>query len=894
MLPLRKFTDEMRLGFNIEYNTNWGETLSVELRYMRSDNKIRSLMLTMNTEDGTMWHLDTQLNIQGKHLRIMWFEYTYHLCKGEEILRTEWNQVPRRYCANNMSDYILHDQWRDYPLPYHIYTSAYSIINNEKHVSTPEIVDVPLYGNTIIFRVAAPQIQQGECLAILGNQPSLGEWNISRFLPMQRCGKYDWVLSVNADVLNYPIEYKFVVIDELNKELKQWEDGENRSFSLSQSEQLQLRDGMSTPQTTVLYADSLRICEQQWKSAGVAIPLFSLRSEYSCGVGDFGDLKRFVDWCSSCGLRIIQLLPVNDTFHSGKWSDSDPYSIVCSFALHPHYADLEAMGVISDDKLMTQYRRQIRELNSLPIYDYEKVHLVKTSYLHRLFEQQGEKDLQDQDCIDFAEENKDWLVPYSEYYSLHSEDKPLQYHVWLQWHLHHQLADTAKYARAHGIVLKGDLPIGISRDGVDFALHPSFFIQDRSMGTPPDRENITGSNWNFPVYDFKAILSKEGQDWWQRRLRWMEQYFDVIRIDHILAFFRMWTVKEDFVWGVLGHFTPSMPLSVDEIAYYGLQFRKDFMTQPFINDTIVSRYFGVHAQYVKDTFLIKLKYGMYALRSEVSTQQLVMQHFRGATDEASLWIRDSLMRLITNVLFIEDEEHASMYHPRIHAYNEPVYTALGDDEREAFMRLYHNYYYDRHEFMWRNNAQHLLSVLFGSTRMLLCAEDLGMLPQCVSDVLSQQRILSLEIQTMPKHLGEEFTHLSQNPVRSVCTISTHDMSPLRLWWQENQARAQRYYTTVMLREGRAPEHITPQLAEEIIARNIYSPSMLCIMQIQDYLAMDTTPRTDSQPISAERINIPSDPYNRWQYRMHVTIEKLANNKVLCSKIKNMTKHSKRN
>lgn len=884
----------MRLHFNIEYNTNWGEIIAVELRYLRKDSKIRSLNLVMNTDDGSHWFLDADINPHGMQQGIQWFEYTYHLKKDDVTLRSEWNAVPRRYAADMTHDYVLHDQWRDFPLPYHLFSSAYSVIMKEEKDAEFGAIDVPLFKKTLVFKVSAPQLKKGERLALLGNQPALGSWNESHYIAMQKANRYEWILSMNADAFHYPLEYKYVVIDDLSNTLKQWEEGDNRRFDIAVPGNATSRDDMAASYVHILYADALRICEPSWKIAGISVPLFSLRSDKSCGVGDFGDLKQLVDWCVRCGLHVIQLLPINDTLHTGKWSDSDPYNIVCSFALHPHYANIESIGIIKDEKLMTQYRRQIRELNSLPLYDYEKVHLVKTSYLHRLFAQQGCEDLKKIECMHFAEGNKDWLADYAAYCSLHTDDMPYEYFVWTQWHLHRQLLEVAEYARSKGVILKGDLPVGVKPDGVDFSKHPDMFFSDRTMGTPPGRENPIGCNWNFPVYNFNAIIDGKGEVWWQRRLSWMEQYFDAVRIDHVMAFFCMWTINANDKWGVLGHFSPSLPFSVDEIEYYGLQFKKDFMTKPFINDTIISRYFGVHAQYVKDNFLINKKYGMYALRTEISTQSLIDKYFRGASDESSVWIRDSLMRLVTNVLFIEDESYPAMYHPRILAFNEPIFLALGDDEREAFMRLYNNYYYERHNHLWRDNASKLLSKLFCKTKMLLCAEDLGMLPSCVSEVLSDHRILSLEIQTLPKYIGEEFTHLSQNPVRSVCTFSTHDMSPLRLWWKENPSRKQRYYTTVMMREGSAPDTITPQLAEEIIARHIYSPSMLCIMQIQDYLAMDTNPRNDSLPLSAERINIPSDAYNRWQYRIPVSIEKLMENKVLSAKIFNLTKHSKRN
>ena len=175
--------------------------------------------------------------------------------------------------------------------------------------------------------------------------------------------------------------------------------------------------------------------------------------------------------------------------------------------------------------------------------------------------------------------------------------------------------------------------------------------------------------------------------------------------------------------------------------------------------------------------------------------------------------------------------------------------------------------------------------------MLICAEDLGMLPDCVEPVLDQLRILTLEIQQMPKQQGFEFAHLDANPIRSVCTISTHDMAPLRLWWLESPERRQRFYVTMLQKEGRAPEQLPAHLAEEIIARHLYCPSMLCLLSLQDWLAMDSELRSKNP--QDERINVPSDPYNRWQYRMHLTIEELVAATKYNSKIRTMIQRSRR-
>ena len=488
-----------------------------------------------------------------------------------------------------------------------------------------------------------------------------------------------------------------------------------------------------------------------------------------------------------------------------------------------------------------------------------------------------------------------WLVPYAKWLGGQDEAELIYY---IQYQLHVQLLAAANYARSKGIILKGDVPIGVNRDSVETATHPELFNLDCSTGAPPDAFSLNGQNWGFPTYNWQEEQpgrKKRHQvslpDWFQQRMKWMEQYFDAFRIDHVLGFFRIWEIPQDAVFGIMGHFSPAMPFAVNEIEYFGLPFRRDLFTRPFINDRVLERLFGVHAQYVRDNFLVPLAYGLYGLREEYNTQRKVQARFEGRNDENSLWIRDGLYRLISDVLFVEDPRQPEMYHPRIGAWQEPVYEALTAEEKDAYMRLYNNFFYQRHNFFWGQNAVHRLKATVCQTQMLCCAEDLGMLPDCVSHVLDHLRILTLEIQSMPKQNGFEFSHLDGNPYRSVATFSTHDMPPLRLWWEESPERTQRYYATMLQKQGRAPEHLPAHLAEEIIARHLYCPSMLCLLSLQDWLAMDSELR--SKHVREERINVPSDSYNRWKYRMHITIEELLQANKYNNKVKTMITRSKR-
>ena len=864
----------MKLKFSIRYRTAWGENLHVSIAYHSQDGTVKQYNLLMQTEDGELWTLETAA-LESRQHPLSHIVYIYQVEDADgNVLRREWDLVPRVYHFDTSKDYIFPDQWRDLPLPYHLYTNAYLTMVHGRTDEHVEALRLPLFRRTITFRVSAPQLQPGQAVAICGSHPAIGSWNTSRYLRMEYAGQHEWMLTVNALGMLFPIEYKYVVVDDETHAFVAWEEGDNRTTG-----DMEMGDG----QVLVLYGEHLRLKEQTWRAAGVAVPVFSLRSEHSYGVGDFGDLKLLVDWAVLTGMRVIQLLPVNDTTVSHHWQDSYPYNIISVFALHPHYIDLEAAGTLKSKQVMTQFRRRQQELNALPYSDYEAVDRVKQEYLLQLFEEQKKTVTASKEYKDFVHDNKAWLKPYAAY---RAEDEAFTYY--LQYLLHTQLKSAADYARSKGVILKGDLPIGVNRESVETKEHPELFHIDSQTGAPPDAFTSQGQNWGFPTYNWE---NEELIGWFRKRLKHLSQYFDALRIDHILGFFRIWEIPENAIYGLLGHFSPALPLTVGEIEYFGLPFRKELYTRPFVNDRLIDRLFGIHAQYVRDNFLVRKAYNLYDLKEEYDTQKKVAAYFNDRHDESSLWIRDGLMRLISDVLFVEDPRQPEMYHPRIGVLSEPIYEALSNEDKDAFLRLYNNYFYQRHSMFWGQQALKRLPAIFKDSRLLICGEDLGMLPDCVEPVLDQLRILTLEIQQMPKQQGFEFAHLEANPYRSVATISTHDMSPLRLWWQENPERRQRYYVTMLQKEGRAPEQLPAHLAEEIIARHLYCPSMLCILQLQDWLAMDSELR--SKHPQDERINVPSDPYNRWRYRMHLTIEQLIAADRYNNKVRTMITRSKR-
>ena len=473
-----------------------------------------------------------------------------------------------------------------------------------------------------------------------------------------------------------------------------------------------------------------------------------------------------------------------------------------------------------------------------------------------------------------------------------SADYPhIAIYFFIQFHLHLQLLAATEHARANGVVLKGDIPIGISRNSVEAWTEPYYFNLNGQAGAPPDDFSVNGQNWGFPTYNWD-VMEKDGYSWWMKRFRKMSEYFDAYRIDHILGFFRIWEIPMHAVHGLLGQFVPALPMTREEIEGYGMAFREDFFTKPYIHEYFLGQMFGPHTDYVKQTFIEPTEtWEIYRMRPEFDTQRKVEAYFAGKTDEDSIWIRDGLYALIRDVLFVPDREDPHKFHPRIGVQHDYIYRALNDWEKAAFNRLYDQYYYHRHNEFWREQAMKKLPQLTQSTRMLVCGEDLGMIPDCVAWVMNDLRILSLEIQRMPKDPSQEFGHPDWYPYRSVCTISTHDMSTLRGWWEEDFQQTQRYYNTMLGHYGAAPAVATPELCEQVVRNHLYSNSILCILSLQDWMAMDGKWRNPN--VQEERINVPANPRHYWRYRMHLTLEQLMKAESLNEKIKGLIEQTGR-
>lgn len=883
----------MKVQFNIEYRTSFGEELQINIYVHKAgEDDLENQLVNMLTEDGVMWHYDSSYSSESVH----YIDYTYRVLKNGRTVRTEWSVVPHRLEFENKSasDYILKDKWIDNPADSYLYSSAYTDCVVSERINLCESVN---YNKTLCIKVRATQLRKGDYLAIVGDDKSLGEWNVNHSIRMTEHNYNEWIVFLDTEVFLRPIiEFKFVVLNQNDGINPIWEDGFNHVLDL-----LDIKSHM----VEVFDMQAAKFPISKWKSAGTVIPVFSIRSKNSFGIGDFGDLKKMVDWVALTHQRVLQILPINDTNNTGTWHDSYPYSCISIFALHPQYADLNTLPQIKDEAKKEEFEQLREELNALSQIDYERVNESKNKYLKEIFEQEGKSIMQTDNYKLFFEESKGWLVPYAQYRYLsklyktsdftkwpdhnvfdEKERKSLQsprskmhkaveFYYFVQYILNCQMRRVHEYARAKGVILKGDIPIGVSRNGCDVWAEPRYFNLNGQAGAPPDSFSTNGQNWGFPTYNWDEML-KDDCRWWIRRFSNMAKFFDAYRIDHILGFFRIWEIPADTVHGLLGHFSPALGLTRDEIEAYGLHFQEQLFTEPFIAEWIINKIFGKHAQEVMTQYLDHTHDDMYRMRPEYDTQRKVEAAFNGKTSADDIWIRDGLYSLISNVLFLRDHKDPNKFHPRISVQYAFVYQALYDSDKFIFDKIYNDYFYRRNNQFWYKEAMKKLPILVQSTRMLVCGEDLGMVPDCVPWVMNELRILSLELQSMPKDPHVRFGHLSSNPYRSVCTISSHDTATLRQWWDEDSKRTQDYYSTMLYRGGEAPHPLPGWLAKDIIARHLLSPSMLCILTIQDWLAIDEKIRL-ADP-NAERINIPANPNNYWRYRAHLNIEDLIENK----------------
>lgn len=882
----------MKLYFNVDYRTNAGENLQLAIDEGGHPSKIHAMFYT---DDGS-WKCEVDYFSKA-------ISYHYQLVdEHNKVLRKEFVSHHLNF-PHNYKEFLVFDQWNNKNFPENYLNNK--IFHNKLNQFAPQKLSV-LKKHSHLFRIEAPLYNSNWEIVLLGNVESLGKWDYGKAIPLTQTDFGIWETSVEISE-NILIQYKYAIFDKAAGKVIDVESGENRHITPNlQKDVLQI------------YADHYFKFKsyQMYHDAGVAVPVFSLRSEDGFGVGEFSDLKKLADWTNEASLGIIQILPINDTTANYSWTDSYPYAAVSVYALHPQYISILNLDYDLPKGLVDEFEDEKTELNSLELIDYEKMISAKWKYLKAVFNLEKEKIYKDRNFKKFIKDNETWLLPYSAFCVLRDKYKTPNFnewkthkkyiagkiapffsakskdydssmlHAWVQFQLSKQLKDAVDYIHSLGVSLKGDLPIGIYRHSVEAWTEPELFGMDFQAGAPPDQFTDLGQNWEFPTYNWEAMKADDYQ-WWKNRFKALEQYFDAMRIDHILGFFRIWRMPISATQGILGYFYPAVPIVLEEFNARHIPFNFDRYCKPFITDLILWRYFGEQSNKALD-FLNNNHNGTYSFKEEFDTQRKLSEYFKKKPAGS---IEEQLIALCANVLFLtEVRDGQTVYHPRFNAFKTESYQNLSDWEKKAIYELYHDYFFKRQDYLWKEKAMEKLPVILNATKMLICGEDLGMVPNCVPEVMDELAIVALKVQRMPSE-QIPFYNPKNAAYLNVVTASSHDSSTLRQWWKEDSQLTQQYFNQQLMQYGRVTENLEPHLAEIIMKQHLYNDAMLAVFPIQEFLATDAVLTNPS--IDHERINNPAVFPHYWRYRMHLNVEKLTENTSFNQKISDWVKDSGR-
>ncbi len=888
----------MTIHFYLRYHTQMGQQINLH-RTIEESGKKRSDIISMKYLNTEFWHTEFELeSIKGTTIN---YHYSVINALGEEFSEGEHDRIVE-FSKTTTGVIECFDTW-NFEGAYEnvFFTSPFQqvlLADRETKVKIKLVKDP-----THIFKVKAALLNKNEVLCITGSTAAFGDWKKDAVLLLSREGNW-WVAKVKIPEESFPIQYKYGIYNTKEKHGVKLEGGENRF----------LHGNAVHHPLTILHDGFARFPNNTWKGSGTAIPVFSLKSKNSFGVGEFADLQLLADWAKEVGLKLIQILPVNDTSATFTSADSYPYAAISAFALHPIYINLDKVAGKKNAAVLKPLKKKQKELNDLPELDYAQVMELKLSALKEIFLLQKESYLDDPAFYDFFQQNKHWLVPYAAFSILRDKNETADSSQWklhkiydkaaidkfvspktkhydeiflqyfIQYHLHLQLKEATEYAHKKGIILKGDIPIGVYRHSVETWTSPELFNMDMQAGAPPDDFAVKGQNWGFPTYNWQK-MQEDGFAWWRQRFEQMSNYFDAFRVDHILGFFRIWSVPIHEVEGIMGHFVPAIPVHVVEFGERQIWFNRDRYTKPFIDDAVLNNVFGHAAEHIKIEYLDHQGSGNYQLKEAFNTQQKVQEYFDSqvVTDNKTA-IKIGLYDLISNVIFFEENgSDGKEFHFRIDMEKTSSFNSLDEHTRNQLKDLYINYFYRRQDEFWKKQALQKLPALKASTNMLICGEDLGMVPACVPEIMYQTGILSLEIQRMPKDPTREFFHPNDAPYMSVITPSTHDMSTIRGWWLEDRNKTQRFFNNELGQWGEAPVNCETWINKAIILQHLYAPSMWSIFQLQDIFGMSETLRKENP--DEERINIPADPKHFWGYRMHIPLEQLIKEKEFNASLK---------
>ena len=372
------------------------------------------------------------------------------------------------------------------------------------------------------------------------------------------------------------------------------------------------------------------------RRTGISLPLAALCTKDCQSCGDFLALKELADFCSSCGIKLVQLLPVNDT-----GTQSSPYSALSAFALHPLYIRVEALpefpeAARASRKLSAAHKAFLASFPASTRFDYESLCARKNELLRLVYDaarKRPEWSETEQQIAKFVSQN-DWLASYAVFKNLKDEyqqrswkewkkadqnlvrEKILQrwrqeskmvkhgFYAWLQLRAHEQFKEASDYLKGKGILLKGDIPILMNEDSADCWSQREYFDPTWRAGSPPDGENPLGQNWGFPVYNWQK-MKEDDYLWWKMRVQVASEYYGAFRIDHVLGFFRIWAVRENESTAYLGRTLPYVDFGSADLEALGFGTERiTWLCQPHIPTGLIEDITWNHDEAV--TFLSKV------------------------------------------------------------------------------------------------------------------------------------------------------------------------------------------------------------------------------------------------------------------------------------------------
>jgi len=409
------------------------------------------------------------------------------------------------------------------------------------------------------------------------------------------------------------------------------------------------------------------------KRAGILVPLFSVYSKKSVGIGEFRDLKLLIDWAKLSGNSIIQLLPLNEL-----GSLFCPYDSISSFALEPAYISLKDIPGANKNPIKTRINQLKKEFPTGKSHIDYRIKKAKLNVLWDIFLEEGQST--SQEFKKFVENNSYWLndfalfkvlkgyhegAPWYEWEDKYKNrnishlevfrkehEKEIVFQIWVQWQLYKQCKGVKEYAESKKVLLKGDLPLLVSRDSADVWQHQEFFKLDFAAGAPVDMYCAEGQRWGMPTYNWDKV-AVDGYRYLKGKLKYAQEFYDILRIDHVVGLFRIWSIP----------------------------------------------------------------------------------------------------------------------------YNEPLQN-----------QGLHGFFDPQDENKWEKQGRTILSVMLNNTRMLLCAEDLGIIPKICPKVLKEFGIPGNDVQRWMKDWKVKHDFLKPQDYRalSVAMLSTHDTTNWAAWW-ENEA-----------------------------------------------------------------------------------------------------------